>query len=365
MGGRHWLVGLISPLLALGLATSVAFGQGQPPGKAQPPGKVQPAIKRPPGFQPKAPGFQPKAPGFQPKTAPPPAAASPAKKPGPKLPDPEEVSLETRDGMTIKATYYPGTAKKEAAAVIMIHGLEGQRGDYHSLAVSLQGLGHASIAPDLRGHGQSKVQKRPDGTPVTLEAEKLNKATLEDMIYDVQACKKFLMEKNNAGELNIEQLCVIGADLGAILAVRFAAYDWSLQDLPAYKQGKDVKAVVLLSPVASVKGLTLREGLAHPAVQSQISMMFVAGLKDTKSAGEAKKLNNSLQGHRPKLPEDKEDRLKSQDLFLIQPDVSLSGTKLLTSGTSVPRDIALFIDLRLVNRKAEFAWQDRTNPLDN
>jgi pimeloyl-ACP methyl ester carboxylesterase len=294
-----------------------------------------------------------------------PKPALPQAKRGPKLPEPEDVSLETRDGMTIKATYYPGTAKKEAAAVIMIHGLEGQGGDFHGLAVFLQSLGHASITPDLRGHGQSKVQKRLDGTPVTLEPEKLNKAALEDMVYDVQACKKFLMEKNNAGELNIEQLCVIGADLGAILGVRFAAYDWSQQDLPAYKQGKDVKAIVLLSPVASVKGMTLREAIAYPPVQTQLSMMFVAGQKDTKSAGEAKKLYNTLQAHHPKLPEGKEERAKLQDLFLIDPPGNLSGTKLLASGTSVPRDIAAFIESRLVARKAEFAWQDRKNPLDN
>jgi len=324
-------------------------------------GQAPPAAK-------KAPGFQPKVPIFQPKTVAQPAKPAPAGNQaakGKELPKPEDVSLETKDGVSLRATFYASTLKKEAVPIIMIHGLDGQRGDYHSLAIYLQTLGHASIVPDLRGHGQSKVQKRLDGTTTTLEAEKLNKLGLEEMLYDIQACKKFLLEKNNAGELNIEQLCVIGSELGAILAVRWAAADWSLQDLPAYKQGKDVKALVLLSPIASVKGVTMRDALAFPPVQSRLSIMFVAGLKDTKSAAEAKKLYNSLQAHHPKASDDKEDRLKSQDLFLIQPDVKLSGTEMLTTATGVPQNIAKFIDLRLVNRKADLAWQDRKNPLGN
>jgi alpha-beta hydrolase superfamily lysophospholipase len=366
---------LIAPLLTWALAIDIATGQA-PPTKGKTP-IVRPGVQPPPKG---APGFQPKAP-FQPKANPTPAAAMPATARPPKLPEPEEVSLETKDGMTIKATYYPalakkvdpgaakkddaGSAKKESSAVIMIHGLEGQRGEYHNLAVFLQGLGYASIAPDLRGHGQSKVQKRSDGTAITLEPEKLTKPSLEDMIYDIQACKKFLLEKNNAGELNIEQLCVIGAELGAILAVQFAAYDWSVQDLPAYKQGKDVKALVLLSPPPSVKGMTLRSAMAFPPVQSRLSIMFVAGKKDTKATSETKKLYNALEAHHPKAAEDKDDRLKAQELFLIQPETNLSGTELLTKASSVPRDIAQFLDLRLAGRSKEFPWQDRTNPLDN
>jgi len=354
MHGRGWMVGLVALLLSGAIFMSqVMTARAQAPANK--------------GFQPKAPPFQPKAP-IPPPKAPvpqPKAPVAPPPKKGPKLPEPEDVSLETKDGVSIKATFYPGTAKKEAVPIIMVHGYDGQRGDFHSLAVYLQGLGHASIAPDLRGHGQSKVQKRADGTTITLEAEKLTKPNLEDMVYDIQACKKFLMEKNNAGELNIEQLCVIGADLGAILAVRWAAGDWSLQDLPAYKQGKDVKALVLLSPPsAAIKGLTMREALAFPPVQ-QLSMMFVAGTKDSKSAAEAKKLYKSLETHHPKLADDDQDRLKRQELFLVQPEVSLSGTKLLGSGSRVPQDIAKFIELRLVNRKSDFAWQDRKNPLGN
>jgi pimeloyl-ACP methyl ester carboxylesterase len=299
-------------------------------------------------------------------------AAPTAQRPGnTKAAQPEEVTLETKDGLSIKATFYPGSEKdkknKDTIPIIMLHGLEGQRGDYHGLATYLQSLGHASLVPDLRGHGQSKVQKRLDGSTVTLEAEKINRIGLEDMWQDVHACKKYLMERNNAGELNIEELCIIGAEFGCILAVRYAAYDWSLPDLPAYKQGKDVKAMVLLSPPGTgVKGVTMREALAVPAVQSLISVMFVAGTKDSKSIGEAKKIYGSMLSHHPKVPDDDDKkRLEAKELFLIQPETNLSGTELLSRGTGVPENIGRFIELRLVNRKGEFPWAERKNPLGN
>jgi alpha-beta hydrolase superfamily lysophospholipase len=338
---------------------ATAFGQfpkkgtpGQPPPKGFPPktGAVAPKVVAP----------------TAPKVV---APASPAAKgKGPKLPEPEDVTLETNDGVSIKATYYAGTAKKETVPVIMVHGFEGQRGEYHRLALYLQTLGHASIVPDLRGHGQSKI-KKTDGGPVTLDVEKFTRRDLEDMVRDVEACKKFLLEKNNAGELNIEMLTVIGAEFGGIVAVRWAAADWAARDLPAYKQGRDVKGIVLLSPMASFKAVTMREALVFPPIQSQVSMMLVAGARDSKATAEAKKIYDSLQRHHPKLPDDAEERRRVQELYLIQPEANLSGTKLLADavverGLTVKEIIGdVFIKRRLVDRKSDFPWQDRQSPL--
>jgi len=270
---------------------------------------------------------------------------------GPKVPEPEEISLETKDGLSIKATYYPGTAKKEAVPVIMVHGIGGQRGDFHALGIYLQSLGHAAIAPDLRGHGQSKTQKGPTGAPITLDADKFNKGALEAMVADVQACKKFLLEKDNSGDLNIEKLCVVGAEYGATIAIRWAAYDWSQQDLPAYKLGQDVKALVLLSPQPPYKAVSYREAL--PFVQSQLSWLIIAGSEDTKSSQEASKLNKQLQIHHPRTGDD-------TDLFLEEPETRLAGTKLLADTLRIKQMIGVFIEKRLV--KSGPQWQDRKGP---
>jgi pimeloyl-ACP methyl ester carboxylesterase len=146
-----------------------------------------------------------------------PAYGQAAKK---EIPEPEDLTLETKDGVSLRCTYYPGTAKKASIPVIMVHGWEGQRSEYDGLALALQGLGHTVIVPDLRGHGQSTIVKLANGDTETIDLAKFRQKELESMILDVECCKKFLLEKNNQGECNIESLCVIGSELGAIVAMQ-------------------------------------------------------------------------------------------------------------------------------------------------
>lgn len=280
-----------------------------------------------------------------------------------KIPAPENIDLETKDGVLLKATYYGGLAKQKSIPVIMIHGWEGSRGEYDTLARVLQEKGHSIIVPDLRGHGQSTTQKTGDGTR-TLEADKLRPAELADMVLDVEACKKYLMQKNNAGELNINALCVVGADFGSILALRWAALDMTVPPLLAYKQGQDVKALVLLSPMQAFKGLTVREALAVPEVRRDLSMMIVSGKQDNKGLPEAKRMHNSLQTFHAKVSNDPEEIKKKQDLFLVTPETSLQGTKLLDRGLPILGNIVNFINLRLVNKLDEYSWSDRKRPTD-
>jgi hypothetical protein len=103
-------------------------------------------------------------------------------------------------------------------------------------------------------------------------------------------------------------------------------------------------------------------------VQKQLSIMLVAGSKDSASTSDAKKMYDALQRHHPKLPDDAEERRKVQELYLVQPETVLTGTKLLGDAVAV-RDltvkemITIFIDRRLVQRKQDFPWQNRESPL--
>lgn len=337
-----------SVLIAIALAPGWLWAQAKAPPKS-PPGKAPPPAAKAP---PPAATVPPPA-----KPAPPPPGKAPGK--GPKIPEPEDLTLETKDGVTLRATFYGGYNKKDSVPVILIHGWEGARGEYHGLALALQSRGHAVIAPDLRGHGQSTVQKLPDGTTKELDPGKFRQAELDAMVLDVEACKKFLMEKNNLGELNINALCVVGAEFGSILALRWSALDLTAPPLLAFKQGQDVKALVLLSPMQTFKGVTIRDALAVPALKGELSMMIVAGKQDSKGTAEAKRLHSSLQTFHPKVPNDPEEARKKQDLFLVQEDTSLAGTKLLGGGLPVLAKIANFVDLRLVKRMNEFPWSDR------
>ena len=286
-----------------------------------------------------------------------------APKPKPKGKDapakPEEVKLDAKDGWSIHATYFPGKLKKEAVPFILLHGWEGQRGDMDPLARTLQAQGHAVIAPDLRGHGQSNV--RP-GTEKTIDdPNDLKRQDLDNMPRDIEACKKFLRQKNNEGELNIESLCVVASDFSCILALEWAAYDWSVAIFPSYKNGRDVQALVLLTPWREFKGLTIQNALKQPAIKTRVSMLLVAGTDDSRGFPDAKKLNTALEAFRPDMKKD-DVEAKDRTLVFIQPETNLSGAKLLNPGLNLMPVISSFVKFRLVDRAEEFPWSERKSP---
>ena len=57
--------------------------------------------------------------------------------------------------------------------------------------------------------------------------------------------------------------------------------------------------------------------------------------------------------------------LQVEDRLLLMDNKEFSGTKLLGNALDVKDMIANFVDRRLVDRKSEFAWQNRTSPGSN
>lgn len=278
------------------------------------------------------------------------------------LPEPEDEELETKDGVALGVTYYASLEGKDAVPVILLHGLKGDRRDYSDLALYLQSLGHAVIVPDLRAHGDSTRMSRPGSNAGgVLDATRLSKA---DVIAigaargDVEAVKKFLMQENNAGKLNIEKLCVIGAGMGATVALNWAALDWSWPQLPGRKQGQDVKALVLVSPEWSFKGVPITAAINSPAVRQAMSIMLIVGSGDSGSKRDTSRIMKSLEKFRAPPPSDPKEAAEKQDLFYREPNTSLSGVKMLREKSLALNElIGNFIQLRLVNKK--FPWTDR------
>jgi pimeloyl-ACP methyl ester carboxylesterase len=264
-----------------------------------------------------------------------------------KIPPPEEVTLNTKDGVKLAATYYPSRVGKNAVPVILLHASKGSRTDFEELALKLQRADHAVIAADLRGHGANRS--------VGLRTEDYPAMVFEDL----EAIKRFLLVKNNAAELNIEKLCLVGVELGAVVAVNWAAHDWSWPMLATGKQGQDVKALVLISPEWAYKGLRLQEPLQQPNVRSDLSIMIVAGEGNGKSLKEAKRLFTVLERFHPIPPTD--EGADKQTLWLRTPATSLQGTRLLNEKSMrVDQMILKFIELRLVRQPIE--WVERRNP---
>ncbi len=272
-------------------------------------------------------------------------------------PKPKAVSFETKDGVSLNGTYLAGTRGKKTVPILMVHGWDGSRADMGPTALALQRRGHAVLLPDLRGHGRS-TKISINGEEITIERDKMRKAQIESVGLDLQACKKFLLEEHNKGAVNIELLCVVGADAGAVFALSFAAYDWSKPQLPAFKLGRDVAALVLLSPPASFKGVTSKGATGHPVIRKNIAMLIAAGKQDRKGYSAAKRLYSGLERFR-----DEPEALAERTLFLVEPETSLSGANLLKGrGLQVADNVAQFIDLRLVQNPDAPEWTERRKP---
>jgi hypothetical protein len=186
---------------------------------------------------------------------------------------------------------------------------------------------------------------------------------IEKMVLDVEAVKSFLLAKNNAGELNIEALCVMGSQLGSLIAMKWCVADWNVRSLPSFKQGQDVKAIVLLSPVDTFKGVTSKDPLSHPIVRAKLSTLICVGKEDPKAHGDAKRLYGALLRFHGKPPTDEKEAAKKQDLFFVEDATSLEGTDLLRKGLQTPGEIQKFLYLRLSLKLDEFEWSERKNPL--
>ena len=270
------------------------------------------------------------------------------------IPEPEEIDLDTRDGVLLRATFFPGTEKKNTVPVVLLHMWKGSRSDYSELAYFLQQQGHAVLVPDLRGHGDST---RVRNTTRPLDGATMPTAAFGCMVtHDMETIRSFLLKKNDAGELNIEKLCLVGAELGAAVAMDWARLDWSWPPLATGKQGQNVKALVLISPQWSIRGLQLKPALAHPRVRRDLSVMIVVGKERSRSVRDARRLYSALKRYHRDPPPGKPDQ---RDLFYAPLETSLQGTKMLdVKGLNLAWYIAQFIDRRLV--KQSFPWKDRS-----
>ncbi len=272
------------------------------------------------------------------------------------IPAPEEIVRKTSDDLMLHFTYYPGLNDKESVPVILLHGAKGDRHDFDALAVYLQKAGHAVIMPDLRGYGDSTEFRHGVGT----RNDKIEVASLRPIDYaamiscDLETVKAFLKEKNNDGELNMDKLCVVGSDMGALIATGFAQQDWAWPLLTTGKQGQDVKGLVLISPEPNFKGLHMADAINDAAVRTQISILLIAGQQKSRAKEECKRLYDSFKKYHTD-PDKK-------DLFQFLPKTPLQGTKLLSEPSlNVNKAIGEFIG---TIEKQQIPWAERATPLN-
>ena len=198
-----------------------------------------------------------------------------------RAPAPEEIKLTTKDGVKLAATYYLSSLGKEAVPIVMLHNFKESRTVFNGLAAALQAPAEgnrdsrAVITVDLRGHGESTIQVSPDGRTRDLDASRLKTYDFQAMVLqDMEAVRRFLVKENDAGQLNLNMLCLLGSGMGANVATYWAAKDWSAPQLATLKQGQDVKALVLASPEWSFRGLPLLRPLRQPGVRQGTFLLY-------------------------------------------------------------------------------------------
>jgi len=141
--------------------------------------------------------------------------AAPPSAPG-EVPAPEEVTLETKDGVTLGATYYapPGGAE-ESPGLILVHEYGRSRQDWRRSAEQFQKAGLAVLTFDLRGHGDSRRKGEEKISFKHMTEEEFNAATA-----DLAAGRSYLRKQ---ARVDGTRIAVLGAELGANLALKWGA----------------------------------------------------------------------------------------------------------------------------------------------
>lgn len=80
---------------------------------------------------------------------------TPEPTPIPRPADPYRVTIPTADGVALAATFRPVEENPKAPGVLLIHDFSRERREWEAFAGELHGLGFATLAIDLRAHGES------------------------------------------------------------------------------------------------------------------------------------------------------------------------------------------------------------------
>jgi dienelactone hydrolase len=171
---------------------------------------------------------------------------------------------------------------------------------------------------------------------------------------DIDAARSFLVQRNNAGELNLSKLGLVGSEMGATMAIMWAFKDWSYPSQVGFsgKQGQDVQALVLISPTYNFKGVTVAKEL--PELQKMVPMQFVVGKKDPKAYGEAEKMFKAMKG-RPTEANSQLTELKT----------NLQGSKLLNPELELDADKAILKFLDSTVKQKGTKWEARESSEGN
>ncbi len=286
------------------------------------------------------------------------------------LPEPEIVVVNSRlpgtEGINLSCTLFmsansenPDEAKS-ISPMILVHDLGGSKLDLAPLALHLQSAGHTVLVPDLRGHGRSTTIVNQTDTVDYSEFRKSDFATIGQ---DLEACKRYLMQFNNEGKLNISMLSMLAVGDMCPIVTEWVLRDWSYANRGRIKQGKDVQALTLVSPKRKFKTFSMSQLVKAPLLSGRgtphIPTLVIWGT-ESGSAKDTKAVYKAMAKYRPPSEAAMSvDRWAEQDLYKLDLPVAQEGAELLRPNEALYRFITTFNQQKILLNAAQFPWQSR------
>ena len=149
-------------------------------------------------------------------SSPPAEAAKKKKKPPepaavPRPPDPWRVTIPTADGVPLAASWRPLPERPDAPAVLLLHDFSRERRDWEPYAPDFAARGLATLAIDLRAHGEST---KKNGAPLAISPRQMSDPN--GFPRDVEAACRWLKERT-------PKTGIVGLSLGGNLALLASA----------------------------------------------------------------------------------------------------------------------------------------------
>jgi pimeloyl-ACP methyl ester carboxylesterase len=294
------------------------------------------------------------------------------------------VPITTADGVELDGTYFrsPKTGR-DCPCIIMVHKFASDRSksDWINLASALQNEGYAVLTFDLRGHGGSTALSSPNmfwTVPYNRNGIRGSSARKSVISYtdfrpayfpfianDVAAARRFFEQKNDAGEVNIHRLVIIGAQEGAGLGFLFTALEYNREyrvgvtalqsNGTSFNAGADIIAGVWLSlsrtlamPAGNGPNFDLPGWVRqHPTLRDRTPMCFIFGDKDNRARPDSEAVFRVLTGPMSGRPEK-----HKLDALLAIHGTDLAGAALLGQpALEVPGKVLTFVQKVLADRR--------------
>ncbi|MBI5059196.1 alpha/beta fold hydrolase [candidate division KSB1 bacterium] len=169
----------------------------------------------------------------------------------------ETVRFRSSDGVNLVATLST-PVKAPLGSLLLFHMLGKDRTSWDDFAQAAVTAGYTVLAVDLRGHGESRGSD--DGE---LNYKLLPESSFRAMTRDLAAAVEFVRSRSAA------RVTLIGASIGANVAISYAATDTS------------IAGVVLLSPGEVFRGVMTKPAMAAYGARP---MLLVAAEDDNYSA---------------------------------------------------------------------------------